>query len=105
MISNQYPICDTVLTQSVAQFQALSPVALRQHITELNRNQEELKERMRQQEQATRNAVGVSIVSAALAAASISVTLCLRAKAVPTGTPVAVAQTRNLSHTTLASVR
>lgn len=64
--------------QPTTQFQTSSPTALRQHIAELNRTQEELKERLRHQELATRNAVGVGILSVVLAAASITMTFCMR---------------------------
>jgi hypothetical protein len=66
---------DLTVLPAVPQFQQVSPTALRQRISELTTAQDELKERLRRQEQATRNAIGVGVLGTILAAASIAVTL------------------------------
>ena len=105
MTPTQDPINDTVLTQPVAQFQSLSCVALRHQIAELNRNQSDLKERLRQHEQVIRNAVGVSVLSVVLAVASISFTLCQRATTVRTSIPLAAVRSSNPTPAVMVSMR
>lgn len=74
ILQNPEIIAENPTTQPVPQFQPVSPTALRQRISELTTTQEELKERLRRQEQATRNAIGVGILSTVLAATAIGVT-------------------------------
>ena len=95
MIPTQDQTDDTVPMQPVAQFQTLSPIAMRRYMADLNRSHDELRDRLRQQEQITRNAVGVGILSVVLAAASITMTACMRATDLRADTPVAAARSSN----------
>ena len=79
-------------TPSVPQFQQVSQTALRQRISELTTAQEELKERLRRQEQATRNAIGVGVLSTVLAATAIGVTFWAKSDDSRSGGPLVAAR-------------
>jgi hypothetical protein len=95
MNTTQDQAMDVMPTHPVAQFPPPSPCALRHLIAELNRSQDELKERVRQQEQITRNAVGVGILSVVLTMASIGMTVCLRKTPLLSNTPLITINSSN----------
>jgi hypothetical protein len=92
ILHNPEIIADQPTPQLVPQFQQVSSTALRQRISELNAVQEELKDRLRRQEQATRNAIGVGVLSTVLAATAIVVTFWTRANDFRSGTPLVAVQ-------------
>ena len=80
---------------SPSQFPQVSPTALRQRISELDTAQEELKDRLRRQEQATRNAIGVSILSTVLAVTAIGFTCWHKVSETRAGMPLVATSQAN----------
>ncbi len=79
---------------STRQFQPVSPTALRHRISELTIVQEELKKRLHRQEQATRYAIGISVLSTVLAVTAIGICVWMRSADFRSGRPlVALPQT------------
>lgn len=78
MITTDERTDDTVRMRPTSQFPTVSPLALRQHMVELNRSQEEIQERLRQQEKTARNAVRIGVISLIFAAFALIINACLR---------------------------